>query len=275
VPDDPALGAGDSKPAFKPPSLLDALKSLGRGPRAQPASGTEEDRLRVTYIDRRERMIGFFLGGVLAAFAILIFFEFRRYHDKGHPKLTAQAHTAAPEVLIVGLVLGLLILGATVSKRRALLGFGLMLGGLGLFQFGGGIFGLVYLGVGIWMVFRALRKNRPAPAIAGGATSRAASPRTASPRAASPRTARTGRTTTTSKSTTPAPPRVPPASKRYTPPRPQKKAAPARQSAPRRPGTGGANGTGAATGTPGGTGATGGTGTGSTGGSRLTSWFRR
>lgn len=104
---------------------------------------------------------------MLGVLAIVLFFEFRRYLDKGHPTLTARAHNAAPEVLVIGLVLAALIIGATLSKRRAMLGFSLLLGGLALLQLAG-IFGLVYLGIGLWMVFRAMRKPRPATATAGG-----------------------------------------------------------------------------------------------------------
>ena len=221
-------GAGGSTPGFKPPSALEALKqpfaafrrTAGARAKAQPASGTEEDRRRVTFIDRRERLIGFFLGGVLVALGIALFFEFRHYIDKGHPKLTTQAHHAAPEVLAIGLVIGVIIIGATFSKRRAMLGFSLLLGGLAVLQTAG-LFGLVYLGVGLWMVFRALRRPRPAPAPARQSGAKAGSGAPAdTANYANRSTKRSG----LSKSEGP---RVAPrASKRYTPPRPHKPAPP-------------------------------------------------
>lgn|GEM_PF-6984381 len=239
----PGEDAEAAPPEFKPPSALEALKqpfaafrrpAAGRT-KAQPASGSEDDRLRVTFIDKRERIIGFFLGGVLAALGIALYFEFRHYFDKGHPKLTSQAHHAAPEVLAIGLIVGVLIVGATFSKRRALLGFSLLLGGLAVLQTAG-IFGFVYLGVGLWMVFRALRRPRPSPAGAtaaagtGGRANASAAARTSTATTAtssSYHNRSTKRSGFNKPSAGPAAPRVaPPPSKRYTPPRPNKRPAP-------------------------------------------------
>lgn len=169
----------------------------------------------MTYLDRRELIIGWSLSAFMVALSLFFYFSAVHYSNKKSAKLTSEFHHAAPEVLIVGLLLAALQAGATASKRRALLGFALLLGGLGLFSLGSTPFGLVYFGVGIWMIFRALR--RPRPALAGAGTT------TTTARAAG-RTAGSSRTNGGKGAPTPARPRpTPSASKRYTPPKPPPK----------------------------------------------------
>jgi hypothetical protein len=252
------LPEGSSEPAeeFKPPGFTQALKQVfspsggsraGGRPKAQPASGTEEDRKAVTYIDKRERMIGFFFGGIQIALGIVGYFADRAYQDKtGKTKAidlknTLNIHHAAPLLLGIGVVFGLFTLAATLSKRRAALGFVILLGGLELLQSGGGVFGLVYFGVGIWMIFRALKRNprnvaaqeaRAARANARSGTragtstrssSSSSSSRSTSTRPASDRTTRPG----PGKRTTPVP-----QTKRYTPPKPRRPIPPKEQPEP-------------------------------------------
>ncbi|MGH9303625.1 MAG: hypothetical protein ACRDZ5_04325 [Acidimicrobiales bacterium] len=231
-----------------------------RRARARPAFGTEEERVAVTYIDRRERFLGFFLGAVVIVFTIVVYSHSHAYVNPKRLHYAAQVRHAAPELLAAGLVLGAIVLGATASRRRAALGFGLLLAGIGLLQIVG-VIALVYLGVGIWMVFRSMKRSKGAreqraargePSGARGAatgragqgsrtparsrpgtTSRQGSPRSSSSRARGAGSSR--------------PPAVGPApSKRYTPPKLQK----------RPPGEKSSEAS-------------------STGGSRLTSWLRK
>ncbi|MGH9291310.1 MAG: hypothetical protein ACRDZ6_00840 [Acidimicrobiales bacterium] len=282
----PASGSGDS---FKPLSFNDALKQVfspissrlgGRGgagrnggtaaprPRARPASGSEEERIAVTYVDRRERVLGFALAGLVIVLSVVVFAHSYHYTNPKRLHYAAQVRHAGPELLAAGLVLGAIMIAAAISRRRAALGFAFLLAGVGLLQIVG-IVAILYLGIGIWMVFRAM-KRRPGRGAAGGrqgargaaGSSRpAASTSTASARSSGARRPsagsspaagrRAGNRTTVSRAGgrtggSAALPPGPAASKRYTPPRPPRHPAP-----PKKPESAGE------------------------GGNRLTAWLRK
>lgn len=254
----------ESPPAFEPPRFAEAVKQAvrpfsrllaprstagggrlsglsgstgarGTRPRAQPATGTEEERRAVTYIDKRERIIGFFFGAVQIALGIIDYIAYRHYVDKSSHAKTLSVHHAAPWVLGIGLVFGVFTILATLSKRRAALGFVILLGGLDLLQSGGGLFGIVYFGVGIWMIFRALKRNprggsarQGRAPVRGARTSATASTTTASSRS----TTRAGTTPTRRPASAAAGKRPAPAATtpRYTPPKPRRPV-PAKQDA--------------------------------------------
>lgn len=218
---------------YKSPNFVDALRSLfqPRGPRtrAQPATGTEADAKAVNYIDRRERLIASFLSAFQIILGIVVYLHARKYveHVSKKAKITvAEAHRdtlttqhAAPELLVINLLLGLAIAAGVFSKRRAFVGFAIILGGFGMSASGGGILGILYLGIGIWLVFRARRRNptaRSAAAETGAANSGAA--RSAQRAGSSRREAATA--------AAPAARRPPPPSKRYTPPSARRPAPP-------------------------------------------------
>jgi hypothetical protein len=145
---------------FVPPTASTALRRswLSARPRAQPATGTEEDGRKVNYIDRRERLIGYFLGVMLIALAVVSYVVDRHYVDKHDLKLQSQIHAEAPWILLITLALGAAILLATYFKRRAAVGFALLLSGVALFN-SDFLIGIIYLGTGLWLVFRSMRKT--------------------------------------------------------------------------------------------------------------------
>jgi len=175
---------GDARPEpFTPPTFLEAAKQAFR-PRkltpaaagtagdsaqatassatsgrakAQPATGTEEDAKAVHQLDRREQTIGYVLGFGLVALSVLAYESDRHYTNKVLTKQLAVRH-AAPEVLAIFALIGLLTLLATFFKRRALVGFVLTFGGLALLQTLG-LFGIIYLGAGGWLIFRAMQRS--------------------------------------------------------------------------------------------------------------------
>ncbi len=232
---------------YKPPSFLDALRlsrSTGRQPRqrAQPATGTEAEARSVNYVDRRERMIAGFLGVFQLVLGVVLFFQMRHLVVKPSksPKVSAHQaqldtlnyHHIAPYVLGVNLLLGVAILIGVWLKRRSLVGFTVLLAGLGLFTYGGGLLGIVYLAAGIWLIFRARKQRTTAGAAAGGSRG------TATPRGTRA-AAGTGRGDASAKiesdrralaagaaRTAAAVRKPPPASKRYTPPAPRRASAP-------------------------------------------------
>jgi hypothetical protein len=163
----------DEQEEFTPPTAASALRrAFGSRTRARPATGSEEDAKKVNFIDRRERMIGYFLGVMLVALAVVSYIVDRRYVDKSDLKLQAAIHSEAPWILVITLALAALIILSTVFKRRAALGFTLLLAGVALFN-GDFLIGLVYLGTGLWLVFRSMRRSPRSAAARAGGTGRA------------------------------------------------------------------------------------------------------
>lgn len=236
---------------YRPTNVLDALRSAaqpgalsrwlqgagsgrkGQRARAQPASGTAEDARAVNYVDKRERLIATFLSAFQAVLGVLVFVRYRSYVVQPHktkPVLsvskahleTLNYHHSAPEVLIINLILAAGIAVGVISKRRALIGFTVLLGGLGMTAAGGGDIGLIYLGIGLWLVFRAMKRTssarnaRAAAATAGASNGRAPRARPASTgRRGRPAAGARGASATSGKER-----KAPAASKRYTPPKP-------------------------------------------------------
>ncbi|HXY46047.1 MAG TPA: hypothetical protein VEH29_17815, partial [Acidimicrobiales bacterium] len=145
---------------FTPPSAAAAVKRSWTSSRtkAQPATGTEEDAKKVNFIDKRERMIGYFLGGMLVVLAVVSYFADRRYVDKADLKLQHQIHAEAPWILAITLGLAVLILVATYFKRRAAVGFTLLLAGVAIFN-SDFFIGIIYLGTGFWLIFRSMKRS--------------------------------------------------------------------------------------------------------------------
>ncbi len=233
-------GEADAEP-FQPPSAASAVRqSLFSRGRAQPATGTAADAAAVKFIDKRERLIGFFFGGILMVLAVVSYLEDRHLVYKSSLKIQNEVRHAAPEVLAILLVLGALIVLATAMKRRAPLGFAVLFSGMALLStFGNVVFGIAYLAVGLWLVFRSLRKtsaSRTAAATAGagargraGASTRASrlSPSAGASTSSSSGVAaggpgrqigRNGRATSAHSTY-----KAPAASGRYTPPKPQRR----------------------------------------------------
>jgi hypothetical protein len=204
--EDTDTGTTTAGKSFAPPTALSALRNSLRNPRqkAQPATGTKADEQRVNFLDKRERTIGYFLGVAMVALAIASYFHFRHIVYTTNIKVQNEVRHEAPWVLVITLALGLLILLATFFKRRAALGFTLLLAGVA--NFNGDLFiGIIYVGTGLWLVFRALRrspKSRTAGAGARTGVGTRAGARGASTRAATTRAG--SRTSATSSSATSA-----------------------------------------------------------------------
>jgi hypothetical protein len=238
-------GSNNDDEDFTPPTAMSAIRnSLRSGrPRAQPATGTEEDGRRVNFIDKRERLIGYFLGVAMMALAVVAYIH---YHHLVYPKdITTQNayRREAPWLLAITLGLGLLIVLATLFKRRAALGFTLLLAGAGN-PSGQLLISLIYLGTGLWLIFRAMRRS-PSKAArlragAGGAGATGAGARRGASSTASSRTStattaatsasgtRTAASTTTSGRTIGRNGRLSntQTSGRYTPPKPTRRPPP-------------------------------------------------
>ncbi len=220
---------------FKPPGFLEAARTAfqpreGRK-KAQPATGTAADAQAINFIDKRERLIAGFLAVFQILLGVLVYHEYSTQITVASRKLkisAAQArldtinyHHEAPELLVINVVLGLAIGIAVLTKRRALVGFTILLGGLGMNASGGGIVGLVYLGVGIWLVFRSMRRNPKAVArAAAAADAKESKGSTGATAAAGTKAAGATSKTSSNKATDVRKP--PPPNKRYTPPRPSR-----------------------------------------------------
>ncbi len=187
---------------FTPPTAASALKRswLAPRPRAQPATGTEQDAKKVNFLDRRETWIGYFLGVMLVALAVTSYYFDRHYIDKKNLTLQREIHHEAPWILGITLVLAVLILLATYFKRRAAVGFTLLLAGVALFN-SDFLIGIIYLGTGLWLVFRAMKRNPRAQA-AGAARGGSGATRAGTARGGGRGATAGGRRTTTSATTT-------------------------------------------------------------------------
>lgn len=234
---------------FNPPGFLEAAKTIfrpGGRPRAQPATGTDADAKAINLLDRNERIIAWFAGVFQIVLGFVVLERYRNYVEKPSTKKpvisvakahsdTLNYHHIAPELFAVNLILGIAIAGSTFTKRRALVGFTILLGGLAMNATGGGIIGLVYLGVGIWLVFRSMRRNPSAQAARAGGTGGGAKgkgkpiaaatvendPRSPGERARAEAAAKASSARAAQRSAAAAA-----ASKRYTPPRPSRPAPP-------------------------------------------------
>jgi hypothetical protein len=236
-------GAGSGEDEhFEPLTFSEAVKSFfrplsgrigraaggsGSRPKARPASGSAEEARAVNYVDQRERLIAGFLAVFQATLGVATYLHDRSLvvqPSKKSPRLSAaQAHIQtlnyhhdAPWLLVINLVLAVGIAAGFFSRRRALIGFTILLGGFGMTASGESLFGLVYLGIGLWLIFRAMRRTSAAKS---GKPAMATSSSSGSRVSSRPAPGRTPASGTGSTSAPPKPRRPPPPSKRYTPPR--------------------------------------------------------
>jgi hypothetical protein len=226
---------------YRAPGAWSALMESIRGrPKAAPASGTEEDRLRVTYVNNRERNIAIGFGIVLLVAAVLLYMYFRHQPMPAHPSKSVKEgiltdRRDAWQVLPRIGITAALVIAAALWRRRAALGFVLLMSGFVLGFLG--IFSLVIMGFGIWLIFKALRRPQAASQRGGGArasrsgaTSSSRTPATTTSSRATngsgaPR--QIGRNRRLEQATAAESRRTAPPSKRYTPARPARRPAPA------------------------------------------------
>jgi hypothetical protein len=156
---DPDDDDDDDDESFRPPTALSAIRNTFRDrQRAQPATGTEEDAQRINFINKRERMIGVVFCGLMVGLSIVLYFHYLHVVDVKDVKLQDEYHRDAPWVLLITLGLAVMIGLATLSKRRAAVAFTILLAGVANFSVIPEI-GIIYLGVGLWLIFRSMRRN--------------------------------------------------------------------------------------------------------------------
>jgi hypothetical protein len=181
-----------------------------------PAQRAAAAKKAVNTLDSRERRIGFFaLVFELALTGIIVipYLTHRVKLNKNNLKTMAAVH----DFLLEGIVVAVFLLLGTVLKRRALLGFGSLAAGIWLAELPSlRVFGLAFLGLGMWLLLKGLKSQqgpRGGPRGSGSQPRRAKSSR-ADAKAVAARAA-------------------PKPSKRYTPPKPTRRP-PAKKPAPAR-----------------------------------------
>jgi hypothetical protein len=167
----------------------------------------------VDRLDSRERRISFAAAGAAVLFGVTIYIS--ETHDK---KFHLAKNQLTPEwTLILGIAAGALLLGATLLGRRAPVGFVALFAGA-MFTGSSIIFGLPFIAVALWILYRSykVQKEMSASVRAARAESRAANPRaTAASARGSAAAARGAKSTAKAKG-----PALPEANKRFTPKRP-------------------------------------------------------
>ena len=124
------------------------------GPRTpkQPRVPAVPTKEIVNGLDQRERMFGFGAAFIMLSTTIA---------DYTITRHSSVAHTRAiaGDLLLAGLVLGVLIVLGTLLRRRALLGFASFMTGFELIA-GGNILGAIFLFFGGWLIVRVMRRQR-------------------------------------------------------------------------------------------------------------------
>jgi hypothetical protein len=170
----------------------------------------------INNLDRTERWVSLAAAALGVAFALFLAIYF------AHPQPHVKNSVNGP---IVGAIIGvpsILLGGSVFIGRRALVGFLALLTGFAVLTLTGP-YGLIYFGIGLWLIMRAQRYSRAAREQAGGTRSsreprrRAGTGSTGRDAAPAKRGASTKGSGKARPATTAAKP--PAASKRYTPPR--------------------------------------------------------
>ncbi|MGD1011145.1 MAG: hypothetical protein ABR925_01230 [Acidimicrobiales bacterium] len=190
-----------------------ALPSSGnsskKATRPAPAK-TRMVRPPMVKLDDRERLIGFFAAAFELAIVGVVIYDF----FLNNAKVTkADFRTISDLHIFVAedLVLALCILIGSITRRRALVGFGSLIGGMSLFAISQiRVIGLAYVIFAIWVMMKGFRSGSRAE------------PATRSEPTGQPRSRRRTRAETSSSGSRSAPK----PNKRYTPPRPPRRTAP-------------------------------------------------
>ena len=109
-------------------------------------------------LDQRERRLSFAAGGAALLFGILIYVV--ENHDKAHLNKSPDAPATT---LVLGLVCGGLLLGATFLGRRAPVGFVALFAFL-IFGTSSILLGAPFLALAVWLLYRSYRIQREASA---------------------------------------------------------------------------------------------------------------
>lgn len=191
------------------PSGGDASDQADSGGDSSPPA-PRSARAAVNNIDARERKIGIFAVVFelsLTAVVVIPYLTHKIKPTSDNLKTLSAVHL----FLVEGLVLAVFFILGLYFKRRALLGFACAAAGIWLVELPAlRVFGLAYLALGMWLLFRGLRTQQAA---AGGSPRRPAPAPRSKKKAAALDSATAGRS-------------APKPSKRYTPPKPSRRPAP-------------------------------------------------
>ncbi|MGA3351733.1 MAG: hypothetical protein ABSD85_00925 [Acidimicrobiales bacterium] len=194
--------------------------SAGSG--VTPSQRSAAVKAAVNNLNPRERQIGFLAVAFELALTAIVVIPYLTHHVK-LSKNNLKTMSAVHFFLVEGLVVAIFLLLGTLLKRRALLGFASLATAIWLIELPAlRVFGLAYLGLGIWLLMKGLKSQQNATR--GTARGASSQPRP-SKRARSQAEALASRS-------------APKANKRYTPPKPArrpppKKPAPARAEPPK------------------------------------------
>ncbi len=214
-----------------------SMQRFLRPPPARPrsGSGSESDqsdltaaqrsaaaRTAVNNLNPRERQIGYIALAFELALTAAVVIPYLTHHVK-LSKNNLKTMSAVHFFLVEGLVVAIFLLLGTLLKRRALLGFAALATAIWLIELPAlRVFGLAYLGLGMWLLMKGLRSQQN---VTRGSARRPPSQPRRSKRARAEAEALASRS-------------APKANKRYTPPKPTrrpppKKPAPARAEPPK------------------------------------------
>jgi hypothetical protein len=132
--------------------VLSELWHQRPGPRTGGPRITGTTKEIVNGLDRREVMLGAGAGFIAIIGTVATYFADR--HSS-----TSTVRAVASELLVAGLVVGVLMLVGVFFRRRALLGFSAFLVGMETIT-AGNVIGLLYLFFGGWLIFRVMQKQK-------------------------------------------------------------------------------------------------------------------
>jgi hypothetical protein len=188
-------------------SLGDRVRAGAAGRAARsPSTAPPSTRARIEGLEPRERLLSFAAAGLSVVMGLTIYLvQTNNHHFRvGKGQLTPQT------TLVLGIVFGSLLLVATLIGRRAPIGFVALFAFLGF----GLLFGLVFLLLAVWLLYRSYKFQKEA-------TARAKETRASSPAGRTPvDNKRSAPTRGAPRATRSKAPSAPEPSKRYTPKRP-------------------------------------------------------
>jgi hypothetical protein len=190
------------------------IRPGGRSARSPSGHTGVSTKGAIERLDPRERRLSFAAGGAAMLFGVLIYVV--DSHDKTHLNKSPDAPATT---LILGVVCGAALLGATFIGRRAPVGFVALFAFL-IFGTSSILLGAPFLALAVWLLYRSYRIQREASSKLRAARSKT-TPRSASTRTAGGSTASSARTSRpATKGRSKKGPATPEANKRYTPKRP-------------------------------------------------------
>jgi hypothetical protein len=186
-------------------------------PNMSAAERSAAARAAVNNLDARERRVGFFALAFELALTGLVVVPYL-IHSEKVGKSDLKTLSAVHLFLIEGLVVGLFLLLGVLIRRRALLGFACLATGIWLVELSAlRLFGLAYLGLGLWLLMRGLKSQQNATRGSSGRSS------------SQPRSSKRSRTSADAFANRSAPK----PNKRYTPPKPTRRPPPKRSASAR------------------------------------------